>query len=384
MAETTIQLLWKERSVHPKFRAGVSLHSHTMYSEESLGIIPHYTSKIPFLGRAVQAELRRYQCSRKEPLDLAGAFWTPPLSPKQALRLEQNQLQDTFQLPGFVSLTDHDNIRAGTQLQVLDDFQDIAISTEWTIPFGPTFFHLGLHNLPSANAAQLLSDLAAYTTSPQEKQLAQLFHSLNALPDTLIVLNHPLWDEKGIGLPEHAQVLGRLLERHGHQFHALEVNGLRSWKENQKVIWLGRQASLPVVSGGDRHGLEPNAIVNLSRGGNLIEFIHEIRQERRSHLVFMPQYHEPLRTRVLQTMIDVVRDYPDNLDGRRCWSDRVYYRPTEDGIALPLSHFWPRGKPLLIESFVQAMRLAEFRGIRSALRFALHDRPLWSDQEAST
>jgi hypothetical protein len=383
MAKTTIQLLWKDRSICPEFRAGVSLHSHTMYSEESLGIIPHYTQKIPFLGRAVQRELQRYQQSKSEPLDLAAAFWTPPLSPKQAFRLEHSQLQNTFQLPSFVSLTDHDDIRAGAQLQVLNEFRNVPVSTEWTIPFGPTFFHLGVHNLPPAKASGILSDLAAYTASPQEPVLSQLLADLNSFPDVLLVLNHPLWDEKGIGLPEHAQVLGRLLERHGRHFHALEVNGLRSFKENQQVIWLGQQAGLPVVSGGDRHGLEPNAIANLSWGRSFAEFIHEVRHRKRSHVVFMPQYREPLRIRVLQTMVDVVRDYPDNLDGRRCWSDRVYYRPPQSSTALPLSHFWKHSKPLLIESFVRAMRLAEFRGVKSALRLALNERPLWSDQEAS-
>ena len=138
---------------------------------------------------------------------------------------------------------------------------------------------------------------------------------------------------------------------------------------------------LPVVSGGDRHGLEPNAIVNLSHGTSLVEFIHEIRHDRRSHVVFMPQYHEPLKLRILQTMVDIVRDYPDSLEGRRSWADRVYYREA-DGRAVPVCHHWTNGEPMLIRTFIMAMRLAEFRGIRSALRLALNDRAIWSDQGA--
>jgi len=87
------------------------------------------------------------------------------------------------------------------------------------------------------------------------------------------VLNHPLMDEKGIGRRQHTQVLGQLLSRHGSSIHALEVNGLRCWKENQEVIKLALQANLPVISGGDRHGLEPNAILNLSHAATLVEFI---------------------------------------------------------------------------------------------------------------
>ena len=383
MSQTTIQLLWEERNIRPEFRAGVSLHSHTMYSEESLDMIPRYTGKVPFLGKAVRKESKRYQDKNCERLDFSRAFWTPPLSPRQAYRLEQKQLQNTFQRPGLVSLTDHDDIRAGAQLQVLNDFRNAPVSTEWTIPFGPTFFHLGVHNLPSASATAIMGELREFTAAPSPERLDQLLASLNELPDVLLVLNHPLWDEKGIGIAEHAQVLGRLLERHGARLHALELNGLRTWKENQQVIWLGRQTGLPLISGGDRHGLEPNSIVNLTQGGTLADFIHEIRYHRRSHVVFMPQYREPTKLRILQTMVDIVRDYQDNLEGRRSWSDRVYYRPTGSSTALPLSNFWPEGKPLLIEMFVRAMRLAEFRGVRSALRLALNDRPIWSDPEAA-
>jgi hypothetical protein len=383
MSETTIQLLWRERNIRPEFRSGVSLHSHTMYSEESLQMIPRYTGKVPFLCQAIRGESTRYEQHAREKLDFSRAFWTPPLSPRQAYRVEQRQIQNTFQLPALVSLTDHDDCRAGAQLRVLNEFRSTPVSTEWTVPFGPTFFHIGVHNLPSSQAGAIMNELEAFTAAPDTHSLHSLLEMLNALPDVLLVLNHPLWDEKGIGVPEHAQVLGRLLERHGRSIHGLELNGLRSWSENQKVIWLGRHADLPVVAGGDRHGLEPNAILNLARGTTLPEFIHEVRYCRTSHVAFMPQYREPLKIRVLQTMVDVMREYPDNLEGRRRWSDRVYFRPSEGAAAVPLSHFWPNGSPLVVEAFVRAMRISEFRGVRSALRLALNHRALVSDQEAA-
>jgi hypothetical protein len=84
MSETTIQLLWQDRRVHTEFRAGVSLHSHTMYSEESLQMVPRYGGKVPLLEKSVE-------------LDFPRAFWTSPLSPKQAYRLEQKQIQNTLQ-----------------------------------------------------------------------------------------------------------------------------------------------------------------------------------------------------------------------------------------------------------------------------------------------
>ena len=373
MTETTVQFLWLDRSIQSGFRAGVSLHSHTMYSEESLGMIPRYVGRLPFVGSAVRAESEKYHRRNREPLDFSRAFWTPPFSPREAFQLEQKQIEDALQLPAIVSLTDHDDIRAGAQLRVLDDTLDTPVSTEWTIPFGPTFFHLGVHNLPPQQASTIMQRLQKFTSAPQPGELEELLRWLDSMPDVLIVLNHPLWDEKGIGVPEHAQGLGRLLERHGRYFHALEVNGLRSWKENQKVMWLGQQSGHPVVSGGDRHGREPNAILNLSRGANLIDFIREIRYEHRSHVVFMPQYREPLRMRILETMVDVVRDYPENPEGRRLWSDRVFYRQT-DGTAVPLRQYWHTGTPLVIQAFVKAMLLAELRSVKSSIRLALNHR----------
>jgi hypothetical protein len=379
-----IQFLWRDRDIGVEFKAGVSLHSHTMYSEESLAMIPQYTAKVPYLGAAVRRHAEEYHVAKSDRLDFGRAFWTPPLSPRQAQRLEEKQIQTAFHLPGFVSLTDHDDIRAGSHLQLLERFGHAPVSTEWTVPFGPTYFHFGVHNIPASKAAGVMEELKAFTANSQEAKLGALLSMLNAFPDLLLVLNHPLWDEKKIGVSKHAQVLGRLIERHGSSFHALELNGLRSWDENCQVIWLGRQTGLPVVGGGDRHGIEPNAIVNLTRGRNLAEFIHEVRYARFSHTVFMPQYHEPLKLRVLQTMVDVVRDYPDNFEGRRFWFDRVFFRHSKLEDPVPIGSIWKTGGPAVVRRFIGAMRLIERRSVRSALRLALNDRAsAWSDQEVA-
>ena len=53
---STFQFIWQDRSISRDFCAGVSLHSHTMYSEESLETIAHYTAQVPFVGSAVRLE----------------------------------------------------------------------------------------------------------------------------------------------------------------------------------------------------------------------------------------------------------------------------------------------------------------------------------------
>lgn len=383
-ARTTFQFFWQDRRLDQNFQTGVSLHSHTMYSEESLEMVPRYTARVPYLGGAVRRQEAEYRQKTQKPFDFGHAFWTPPLSPRMAYRVEEKQIQRKLGLPALVSITDHDDIRAGTHLHVLDRFKKAPVSTEWTIPFGGTFFHLGVHNMPGATASALMADLALFTANPHEDKLAGLLAMLNGHPEILLVLNHPLWDEKGIGAAQHAQILASLLERYRRFFHALELNGLRGWDENKQVVVLGRQIGLPLVAGGDRHGREPNAVLNLSRAATFAEFTEEIRAHRLSHIVFMPQYREPLRLRILQTMIDVVRDYPENFAGRKSWGDRVFYRNPQTGVAVPLASIWNDGGPRIVKHFIAAMRLLEWRGIRSALRLALDDRSsVPFDQEAA-
>lgn len=384
-SRSSFQLFWKSPTVPAGFRSGVSLHSHTMYSEESLDMVPKYTAKVPYLGNAIRRQEIEYRNRNQKQFSFGDAFWTPPLAPRQAYRLEEKQIQRKFKLPALISLTDHDDIRAGSHLHVIDRFKNIPISTEWTIPFADTFFHLGVHNLPPADSEDLMRRLEAFTNQPDDlsvlRGLLQLLHSM---PDVLMVLNHPLWDEKGIGGQFHAAALRALLSQFGEFFHALELNGLRSWAENKEVIALGKQINLPVVAGGDRHGSEPNAILNLTKAANFPEFVEEIRRERVSHVVFMPQYHEPLKMRVLQTMVDVVREYPENFAGRRTWADRVFYRDPETKTTVALAELWPDGGPAVVKHFVSAMRIAGWTPFRSALRIALDDRSaVWSDQEAA-
>src|SRR5581483_9551385 len=95
---TKLQFFWQDRSVQSDFRTGVSLHSHTMYSEESLEMIPRYTAKVLYVGRTIGRQSEEFNKKTGFHFDLANAFWTPPLSPRQAYRLEEKQIQRKFRL----------------------------------------------------------------------------------------------------------------------------------------------------------------------------------------------------------------------------------------------------------------------------------------------
>jgi hypothetical protein len=150
----------------------------------------------------------------------------------------------------------------------------------------------------------------------------------------------------GIGHELTPAAASRFLRIYGLRIHALEINGLRSWPENLGVVQLAQESAHPVVSGGDRHGLEPNATINLTRAVNFAQFAQEIREERTSDIAILPQYGEPLCLRHLLTAWDAVREHP-RLERQR-WIARVFVR-CEDGTERPLSHFWTQGAPRWID-----------------------------------
>jgi len=369
MRHSKLHWLWRDRTTPQRFRTGVSLHSHTLQSEETMEFIPRYTSGIPVVSRVIRRQEEIYRERRKRTLDFSRAFWRPPLAPHEAHELESRQIQN-MDLNALVSLTDHDDIQAGSMLRVLDP--QAPISVEWTIPFAPSFFHLGIHNLSPSRAQAIMSDFAAFTEGPSRARLAELLAELNELPEVLIVMNHPLWDEARVGAVEHAQLVGRFLERFGEHIHALELNGLRSWGENKRVIWLAEHSGHPLISGGDRHGLEPNANINLTNTRTFAEFVSEVRHDGFSDILFMPQYREPWRLRMIDTMCDIVREYPDLPLGRRKWSERVFYRD-DDGVVKPLAAFWQGNEPWPVKCFLGGLRAVRSRQMRAALRVALSD-----------
>jgi hypothetical protein len=302
-------------------------------------------------------------------LVLARVLWTPPLAPDEAYRLEARQIGNLGLQP-IVSLTDHDNIESGLALRRTSVAPAAPISLEWTVPFGRTFFHLGVHSLPAVQARSVAADLHRYTVQPEPARLAELLEALDAREDVLIVLNHPLWDEADIGACDHRQTLAALLSGYGRWIHAIELNGLRSWSENSEALELARAWQLPAISGGDRHGLEPNANLNLTHAASFAEFVTEIRRERLSAMLFMPQYRETLGMRWFETVKDIVRRHPEAQRPR--WVDRFFYE-CEDGVTRPIAELWPNEGPALLRSVFAMLRLSESHSLRAALRSTVPD-----------
>ena len=374
MTESKIRFQWQDRSFHTRFRTGVSLHSHTLHSRESMDFIGRATAGTPWLSGAIRKQEEKYRRLKGRDVDLSRAWWTPPLSAQHAWKVEKRQIENALDLRAQVSLTDHDNIDAGLHLSMLPETCNCPVSVEWTVPWQQTFFHMGLHNLPPQEATSIMRELKALTASPVAGQVAEMLARLHSVPETLIVMNHPLWDEGHIGGALHRDCVDSFLARFGGFIHALELNGLRPWNENQNVVLLARALRFPVISGGDRHGREPNANINLTNATTFAEFVEEVRRDGWSDILFMPQYREPFKLRIVQNLCDILEDDPRHSLGWTRWSDRVFYL-TDEGTDKSVGELWGKNFPSVVNRFVSLMCLAKHRRVLSALRFALAEKP---------
>lgn len=326
-----------------RFSAGVSLHGHTWHSHENLAFLPATIGKVRILPRVLKWAEGRYERRWRQPFEYSQGYWTSPVSPAAAYALETRQIE-TRGLRPFVSLTDHDSIVAHGDLSPA--YPSLPISFEWTAPYRKgAVFHIGVHNLPPRSAERIVASLRNYTAHPSPAALADNLAELHALTDVLIVLNHPLSDQGRIGFEVHEPLVREFLEEHGRFIHALETNALQPHGMNRRVEAIARGAELPVVSGGDRHGFEPNGALNLTNARTFAEFVREVREDKVSHVLYLPHYYRPLKLRYSENVRAVMGKYPA-LAGHVSWHDRVFYR-CPDGVTRSISEMAGRRRGAL-------------------------------------
>jgi hypothetical protein len=374
-----ISYLWQQEDIAEDYVTGVSLHSHTNQSRETLDFIAELGRRISWLQPVMTRMEARARRRHSVTVNYAEAYWTPPLTPKLAFDLESNQIA-RLGLQPLVSISDHDTISAPMLLRTVASARHIPVSVEWSVPYGgDQSFHLGIHNLPSDEGQSWMSAFAEFTAQAPvlpdaNARLTELLAALHALPNVLIVFNHPLWDLYMVGAARHTQLLHEFMAQNGAYIHALELNGLRDWKENRAVRGMAAESGKLLISGGDRHGMEPNANINLTNASSFTEFVHEVRYEGRSHVLFMPQYAEPIKHRILQSTLDAIRSYPEFPQGSRTWDERTFH-PGPDGTPTPLAELWPSGAaPAYMQRILGCIRLLGSRPLSGGLRMAWSER----------
>lgn len=346
LKKTRLHILQKAKVLSQEAKTGVSLHCHTEFSHEMLDFIPHYAEKFPIIRNFWRKERDKYVEREGKGIDFSTAYWSPPLTPAEVYKIEKTQINESG-LDAIVSLTDHDSIDANFQVNENPETK-APISLEWTVPFEYGFFHVGVHNLPEARAIELTKTLLDFTfgENPTNERLHELFAMLNEIPEILVILNHPLWDIEIVGKERHETLLKHFIREHGKWIHAFEINGFRNWSENKAVIEMAESLGIPICTGGDRHGCKPNTVINLTNAASFEEFVDEVRNDKRTEVVLMPEYSQPLHSRQMQSFSEILKHYPEFPEGRQRWFDRVYF-DTGNGKGLnPLSAYgWKRGGP---------------------------------------
>jgi hypothetical protein len=378
LKKTRLHILRDSGNLKSDAKTGVSLHCHTEHSKEMLDFVPHYAEKLPIISTFWKKERDKYLEKEGKAIDFSTAYWSPPLTADAVYEIEKKQINDA-NLAAIVSLTDHDSIDANLQVNERSG-ERAPISLEWTVPFDYGFFHVGVHNLPPAQAVDItkkLLDVTFVKENHTDEKLTEVFALLNDLPEVLVILNHPLWDIEIVGKERHEALLKEFIKRHGRWIHAFEINGFRSWSENKAVIEMAEALGIPIATGGDRHGCKPNTVINLTNAETFEEFVHEIRVAKRSEVVLMPEYEHPLHSRQLQSFSEILSHYPEFVDGRQRWFDRVFFDSGDGkGVRNLASHGWRLGGPKWLRAAIWTLGFLGSPKMRPFFRIARkrHDR----------
>lgn len=365
------------------FTTGVSLHCHTLRSKEMLDFIPHYATQIPFVSGIYRREVRRYESKHGQSPDLSLGYWEPPLTGSQVFESERASIR-SLGLDSMVSITDHDTIQENLELPSNVPTSVAPISMEWTVRYGEAYFHLGIHNLAKEDAKTISAKLLAHTfdtSPPNNARLNELFSLLNENPQTLIVLNHPFWDIETIGQTDHDKALENFVREFGEYLHAIEINGFRPWDENRLAMLLAEEMNLPIVSGGDRHCLSPNTIINISQCVSFGDFVEEIRIDKTSHIVVLPEYLRPLLFRQIRTITDVLGHYPDFPETRSSWPQRIYFDYGEGRGVESLSSRWKERTPIGYQCAIQVIRMLGRNALLPVYRLISRDTTVVRDNK---
>src|SRR5215469_16923713 len=82
VANSTISYLWRDPKAAAGFRTGVSLHSHTNQSKETLDFLANLGSRCMWIRPLLSRLERRAQAVQSLRIDYAAGYWTPPMTPK--------------------------------------------------------------------------------------------------------------------------------------------------------------------------------------------------------------------------------------------------------------------------------------------------------------
>jgi hypothetical protein len=285
-----------------QFRSVVAMHTHSNHSVEKMRPLDSVMGQ--WFMAPLRAIVRRaFGLHRVADLKYADLWYNPPYSPEEVLRMETKSVQALGFEQVQLAITDHDEISGAVDLRQRRpaEAHRFALSEELSVRYEGHLFHMGITGLPEDRVAERH---AAIQSAAQQRRLDDLFDLLKEAR-CLVVLNHPLipWS-KG---DAHATALS-LLKRYGSVIDALEFNGMRGHKENQRVLELARYLNKPVVGGGDSHLLLPSSALCGSDTTRYSDFVDEVKSGRAVPIV-KSDYFAPMEWKLFLRTLHFMAHY---------------------------------------------------------------------------
>jgi predicted metal-dependent phosphoesterase TrpH len=284
-----------------EFGYAVSLHNHSCHSVEKLAAL-NQVVKLAFMRPLSGVLQKSFGLGGVSDLNYAEITFNPPYSPEDVYQMEAAAAAKWGFDGVHLAITDHDEIAGG--LALLRGRPDlnrrIALSEELSLWFQGHLFHLGVSCIPESEVEETH---ARIQSAARGGRYDELFETL-AASGCLVVLNHPLiaW-KPGADIP-----VAELLSRYGWAIHALEINGMRSREENDRVLELARHWRKPVVGGGDSHLLVASSILSLSQAASFKDFVAEVKDGQAVPFV-SPDYFAPLKWKLFLRVLFFISRY---------------------------------------------------------------------------
>jgi hypothetical protein len=293
---------------HPdrEFGYAVSLHNHSRHSVEKLAALNNVI-KLAYMRPLAGILQKSFGLGGVSDLNYADVTFNPPYTPEDVYQMEAAAASKWGFNGVHLAITDHDEF-AGS-LALLRGRPDligrtngrIALGEELSLWFQGHLFHLGVSCMPESEVEETHTRMQA---AARGGRYDELFETL-AASGCLVVLNHPLvaWGPGAQTIP-----VTELLSRYGWAIHALEVNGMRTREENDRVLELARQWRKPVVGGGDSHLLVASSVISLSRAATFKDFVAEVKDGHAVPFV-TPDYFAPLRWKLFLRVLFFISRY---------------------------------------------------------------------------
>ena len=216
MAGSQISYLWSNPRAAEGFASGVSLHSHTSQSKETLDFLANLGNRSHLIRKLLRFCEERAMHRYGFKIDYAAGYWTPPLTPRLAFDLESKQIEK-LNISPLVSISDHDNITAPMLLRTVAAARHIPVSVEWSAPSSVPMAAVSSPSIlasttwPATLAAEWMRTFEEYTASPSDARLDRNPLCASRAAQCVDHLHDRRWDLYLIGDQKHRLYVDELM-----------------------------------------------------------------------------------------------------------------------------------------------------------------------------